>query len=306
MEIKGPKTKKYIKEFIVTPGREVKLRKFKTGWTINNELKGLDDNQAKAKAVDILNKDRDRLAKAQELLYADRNYALLIVLQGMDTAGKDGAIRHVMSGVNPQGCSVSGFKVPTSTEHSHDFLWRYSNCLPQRGMIGIFNRSHYEDVLAVKVHPDRMETLPGKLGKTESDTFWDGRYSDIRNFEKHLVRNGTVILKFFLHISKKEQKKRLMDRLNNKEKYWKISPFDIAERAFWNDYEKAYEEMLSATSTEYAPWFVIPADFKWAARTFIAEVIVNAIEGLNLKYPEVTKEQIITLMESKKKLESEK
>ena len=306
MEIKGPKTKKYMEEFIVTQGREVKLRKFKTGWAINDDLKKLDDSQAKARAVDILNKNRDRLAKAQELLYADRSYALLIVLQGMDTAGKDGAIRHVMSGVNPQGCLVSGFKVPTSTEHSHDFLWRYSNCLPQRGMIGIFNRSHYEDVLAVKVHPERMEMLPGKLGKYESDTFWDGRYSDIRNFEKHLVRNGTVILKFFLHISKKEQKKRLMDRLNNKEKYWKISPFDIAERAFWNDYEKAYEEMLTATSTEYAPWFVIPADFKWAARTFIAEVIVNAIEGLNLKYPDVTKEQISKLMESKKKLESEK
>ncbi len=306
MDIKGPKIKKYMEEFIVSPGREVKLRKFKTGWAINDALKTLDDNKARAMAAEILNKDRNRLAKAQELLYADKSYSLLIVLQGMDTAGKDGAIRHVMSGVNPQGCSVSGFKVPTSTEHAHDFLWRYSNCLPQRGMIGIFNRSHYEDVLAVKVHPERMEMLPAKLGKPESDTFWDWRYSDIRNFEKHLVRNGTVILKFFLHISKKEQKKRLMDRLNNKEKYWKISPFDVAERAFWNDYEKAYEEMLAATSTEYAPWFVIPADFKWAARTFVAEVIVNAIEGLNLKYPEVTEEQVNKLLEAKKKLLNEK
>lgn len=306
MEIKGPEIKKYMDEFIVKPGKDIKLKKFNTGWAIKEELKQFDDNQAKAKAVEILNKDKERLAKAQELLYADKSYALLIVLQGMDTAGKDGAIRHVMSGVNPQGCSVSGFKVPSSKEHSHNFLWRYSNSLPQRGMIGIFNRSHYEDVLAVKVHPDRLEQLPDELGKPESDTFWDWRYNDIRNFEKHLVRNGTVILKFYLHISKKEQKKRLMERFNNKEKYWKISPFDVAERAFWNDYEKAYEEMLAATSTDYAPWFVIPSDYKWAARAFIAEVIVTAIEGLNLKYPEVSKEQIASLMEAKKKLESEK
>jgi PPK2 family polyphosphate:nucleotide phosphotransferase len=306
MELSGPKTKKYMDDFIVKPGKAVKLKNFKTGWAINDELKKLDDNEAKAKAVEILSRDRERLAKAQELLYADKNYAMLIVLQGMDTAGKDGAIRHVMSGVNPQGCSVSGFKVPSSTEHAHDFLWRYSHHLPERGMIGIFNRSHYEDVLAVKVHPDRMEKLPEKLSNHENGTFWEWRYADIRNFEKHLARNGTIILKFFLYISKKEQKKRLLDRLNNKDKYWKISPFDVAERVFWTDYEKAYEEMLSATSTEYAPWFIIPADYKWAARTFIAEVIVNAIEGLDLKYPKVTKEQIKKLMAAKSTLENEK
>lgn len=302
MEIRGPKTIKYMDRFIVNAGGKVKLAKLDTGWAIKDELKKLNDHDAKNIAMEILNKNREKLSKSQEVLYADKNYSVLIVFQGMDTAGKDGAIRHVMSGVNPQGCSVSSFKVPTAKEHEHNFLWRYSNCLPERGMIGIFNRSHYEDVLVVKVHPERMEKLPANLCRPNDDTFWEWRYNDIRNFEKHLVRNGTVILKFFLHISREEQKKRLLDRLNNEEKYWKISPYDVEERAFWKDYEKAYEEMFSATSTEYAPWFIIPSDYKWAARAFIADVIVSAIEGLGLKYPEVEKDQIERLIQAKNKL----
>ena len=222
----------------------------------------------------------------------------------MDTAGKDGTIRHVMSGVNPQGCDVHSFKVPGPEDHAHDFLWRYERVLPERGMIGIFNRSYYEDVLVVHVHPERMEELPKAIGP-DTDGFWDGRYKDINAFEKHLVRNGTIVLKFFLHISKDEQKKRLLDRLNHKEKYWKFSVSDIAERQYWDEYQVAYEEMLGATSTKYAPWFVVPADHKWMARTVVAETITSAIEGLNLSYPTFSREQIKHLMDAKKELEKE-
>ena len=304
MEIKGPKVKDYIKKFIVEPQKKVQLKKFDSGWVQNETLKALSEDAAKDLLEKKLARDRASLADAQELLAAAHEYGVLIVLQGMDTAGKDGTIRHVMSGVNPQGCEVHGFKVPSAEEHAHDFLWRYYDVLPERGMIGIFNRSYYEDVLVVRVHPERMEALPKKLGP-DAKGFWEGRYKDINAFEKHLVKNGTVILKFFLHISKDEQKNRLLDRLKNKDKYWKFSTADLAERQYWDQYTKTYEEMLSATSTEYAPWFVVPADYKWMARTFVAEVVTSAIVGLNLSYPKVSDEQIKQLMVAKKKLESE-
>jgi len=305
MKLSGPKVSKLCESFIVKPEKSIKLKDLKTGWAQNDKLKKLGEAKVKEMAAETLEKDKQKLAAAQEKLYADKRYSMLIVLQGMDTAGKDGTIRHVMSGVNPQGCYVRGFKTPTAEEHSHDFLWRCYKVLPERGTIGIFNRSYYEDVLAVKVHPNYLEALPKKLCDVEQKEFWDWRYNDIKSMEKHLVRNGTVILKFFLHISKKEQKKRLLSRLENKEKYWKFSVGDLAERGFWDGYVKAYEDLLSATSTDYAPWFVIPADDKWAARTIIANAICSAIEGVGAKIPEVTEEQVKRLMQAKKQLESE-
>ena len=304
MKLKGPKTKEYLREFAVEPGKKVQLKKYETGWAHNDFLKNLGESGAKDVLREMLDKDRSALARAQELFAASQQYGMLIILQGMDTSGKDGTIRHVMSGVNPQGCAVHSFKVPSSEDHSHDFLWRYTKVLPERGMIGIFNRSYYEDVLVVRVHPERMESLPGKIGP-DAPGFWDGRFKDINAFEKHLVRNGTVVLKFFLNISKDEQKHRLLDRLDHKEKYWKFSVSDIAEREYWDQYMKAYENLLSATSTEYAPWFIVPADYKWVARTFVAEVVTAAVSGLNLRYPKVTKEQEEHLMEARTRLESE-
>ncbi len=304
MKLKGPETNQNIRQFIVKPGKKVNLKNFDTGWAQNEGMKLLGEERSKDLLVEMLEKDRAALAAVQDVLWSARSHSVLIILQGMDTAGKDGTIRHVMSGVNPQGCSVHGFKVPTDEEHNHDFLWRYSKVLPQRGEIGIFNRSYYEDVLVVKVHPDILADLPPDIG-TDAKKFWDGRYKDIVSFEKHLVRNGTLILKFFLHISKKEQKKRLLDRLEHKEKYWKFSVADLAERQYWDQYTKAYEDMLLATSTEFAPWFVIPGDYKWVARTAVAEAIVTAIKGLNLSYPKVSDDEIKLLMDAKKKLEAE-
>jgi PPK2 family polyphosphate:nucleotide phosphotransferase len=304
MDIKRPEVRKYLKKFIVGPEKKIRLKNFETGWVQHESFRDKPDGAVDDILKEILEKDQKELFAAQELLAASHQYGILIVLQGMDTAGKDGTIRHVMSGVNPQGCDVHSFKVPGPEDHAHDFLWRYEKVLPERGMIGIFNRSYYEDVLVVHVHPERMEELPKAIGP-DVEGFWGDRYKDINAFEKHLVRNGTVILKFFLHISKDEQKKRLLDRLNHKEKYWKFSVSDIAERQYWDEYLVAYEEMLAATSTKYAPWFVVPADHKWMARTVVAEAITSAIEGLDLSYPTFSREQIKHLMDAKKELEGE-
>ena len=304
MELKGPDSNEHLGNFIIKPDTKVHLKDFDTSWVQNEKMKNLGEEMSKDLLVEMLDKNREILAAAQEILWSSRTHAVLIIVQGMDTAGKDGTIRHVMSGVNPQGCSVHGFKVPSVDEQNHDFLWRYAKVLPERGEIGIFNRSYYEDVLVAKVHPDILSYLPNEIGP-ESEGFWEGRYKDINAFEKHLVRNGTIILKFFLHISKKEQKKRLLDRLEHKEKYWKFSTADLAERQFWDAYTTAYEDMLGTTSTKIAPWFVIPGDFKWAARTMIADAIVTAINGLKLSYPTVSDDEISHLMEAKKKLQNE-
>nr|WP_321350268.1 polyphosphate kinase 2 family protein [uncultured Methanoregula sp.] len=304
MKLNGPEVNEYIRPFVVKPGKKVQLKKYDTGWAQNERLKMMSQGQAKDLLTEMLEKDRASLAAAQELFAASQQYSLLIILQGMDTSGKDGTIRHVMSGVNPQGCAVHSFKVPSSEEHAHDFLWRYSQVLPRRGMIGIFNRSYYEDVLVIRVHPERMETLPKKIGP-DSGGFWDARYKDINSFEKHLVRNGTVILKFFLHISKDEQRRRLLDRLDHPEKCWKFSADDLAERQYWNKYISAYEAMLSATSTDYAPWFVVPADYKWVARTFVAEAAAAAIGGLRLEYPRLSADQQRQLNDARRELELE-
>ena len=296
--------KKYIRRLMVRPGSKVSLKQYDTGWAQDDELKRVGKDVIKERAAEILEANRASLAESQELLWASNLYSILIVLQGMDTSGKDGTIKHVMAGVNPQGCRVTSFKVPTSEETDHNFLWRYTRALPARGEIGIFNRSYYDDVLVVKVHPeilDNQQLPPGKRG----DKFWNARYDDINAFERHLVQNGTFIMKFFLHISREEQKKRLLDRLEDKKKYWKFALSDLAERQFWDDYQAAYEMMLSKTSTDTAPWYIIPADYKWIARSLIADIISTKIRSLDLMYPEVAEETLKQLEIAREKLASE-
>lgn len=261
-------------------------------------------SEDKPKAKEGLQKGIEFLAELQEMLYAQDRYAALFLFQAMDAAGKDGAIKHVMSGINPQGCEVSAFKVPTSLELDHDFLWRCSTRLPERGRIGIFNRSYYEDVLVVKVHPELLKNqkLPPDL---INDDLWEKRYKDIRNYEKYLTRNGTVIRKFFLHVSKEEQKKRFLERIEMPEKNWKLSPNDAKERVFWNDYMKAYEEMIRNTATTYAPWYVIPADNKWYTRIVVAAAIIEALLSLKLAFPKVSKEKLAELAQVKESLLAE-
>ena len=290
--------------FRLKPGKKVQLKDHDTGWAQTEELKEFGKDAVKERAKEILDKNLEHLAEAQERLYADGRYALLIVLQAMDAAGKDGTIKHVMSGVNPQGCQVFSFKKPSAEELDHNFLWRYMKDLPQRGRIGIFNRSYYEDVLVVKVHPELLDPQklpPGKHGKS----FWEARYEDINAFERHLVRNGIVLLKFFLHVSKEEQKRRFLERLERPEKNWKFSTSDLPERAFWADYMDAYEDALAATTTEEAPWYVVPADNKWVTRAVVADVITTAIRSLDLRFPEVTEEKRQALAEARSQLQKE-
>ena len=294
---------KLIRKLRVVPGKGIRLKNFETGWAQNEELKVHEKGEVKERATEILEANRLSLASSQELLWANNTHSVLVVLQGMDTAGKDGTIRHVMSGMNPQGCRVCSFKVPTPDETDHNFLWRYSRDLPRRGEIGVFNRSYYEDVLVVKVHPellDNQQLPPGKRG----EKFWNARYEDINAFEQHLVRNGTIILKFFLHISKDEQKKRILERLETEEKYWKFSLSDLAERSYWDVYQKVYETMFAKTSTDIAPWYIIPADYKWVARTLVADIISTRIQSLDLQYPELSAEQLKQIETAREQLKN--
>jgi len=277
----------------------VDLSKFKTDWTGSKEARKLGKDKVRKQALKILAKNREELDAAQELLYASNSHSVLLIFQAMDAGGKDGTIRHVMSGVNPQGCQVFSFKKPSEEELDHNFLWRCMKALPERGRIGIFNRSYYEDVLVVKVHPELLRLGPGEK---PSHKLWKSRYEDINNFEKHLARNGTVILKFFLHLSKKEQKRRFLERLTQPEKYWKFSAADLVERRYWKDYQQAYAEAMSATSTHWAPWYVIPADHKFVARAMVADIIADAIRGLRLKYPVVPKERLKALNAARREL----
>jgi PPK2 family polyphosphate:nucleotide phosphotransferase len=295
---------KLIKLFQVEPGEKARLKQRDSGWAQTADLKELGKDEVKGRAEVVLAENLKQLAEAQELLYANDVYSVLIILQAMDAAGKDGIIKHVIAGVNPQGCQVFSFKKPSDEELDHNYLWRYMKALPERGRIGIFNRSYYEEVLVVKVHPElhqRQKLPPGKRGKS----FWQDRYDDINRFERHLTRNGTVILKFFLHISKDEQKKRFLERLDDPEKHWKFSPSDLAERAFWKDYMEAFEDALSATSTEWAPWYVIPADHKWVTRAVVADIVTAAISSLHLSFPEVPPERRKALDEARRQLEAE-
>jgi len=273
-------TEKLIRDYRVTDGKGFRLKNINPGDT--------GKARSKQEAQELLDRGIKWLADEQEKLYATDSWSLLLIFQAMDAAGKDGTIKHVMSGVNPQGCQVHSFKAPTSDDLDHDFLWRCSKVMPERGRIGIFNRSYYEEVLVVRVHPEFLmkQKLPTKLiGKK----VWEQRFEDIRNFERYQSRQGTVIRKFFLHVSREEQQRRFLSRLEQKEKNWKFSAADIAERAHWDKYMAAYEDMIRNTSTEEAPWFVVPADNKWFTRTVVAAVIVDALHSLKLKFPKVDK-----------------
>ncbi|WP_172280091.1 PPK2 family polyphosphate kinase [Chryseobacterium sp. LAM-KRS1] len=250
--------------------------------------------------------EKEKLRNLQEKLYADGSQSLLIILQAMDAAGKDSLIEHVFGGVNPQGCNVTSFKTPSSKEYAHDFLWRHYIALPQKGMIGIFNRSHYESVLVCKVHPEY--NLSEKTWKSVKDfdaKFWENRYESIRNFEKHLSQNGTKIIKIFLNVSKKEQKQRLLDRINEQEKNWKFSAADLPERALFDQYMSAYEQAINETSKDYAPWYVLPADNKWFARVAAIQIIIDALEKMDLNYPALSDKDKKGLVDAKKALENE-
>ncbi|MBN9312014.1 MAG: polyphosphate--nucleotide phosphotransferase [Chryseobacterium sp. 39-10] len=261
----------------------------------------------KDKGIQMLQDEKEKLRDLQEKLYADGSKSLLIVIQAMDAAGKDSLIEHVFGGVNPQGCEVTSFKTPSTKEYSHDFLWRHYIALPQKGQIGIFNRSHYESVLVCKVHPDyNMNEKVWKSTTDFDDKFWENRYESIRNFEKHLAQNGTTIVKLFLHVSKKEQKKRFLDRINEQEKNWKFSLSDLSERELWSKYMDAYEEAINETSKEYAPWHVLPADDKWFTRTAAIQIIIDALDKMDLKYPELNDKDRDALEAAKKQLEDEK
>jgi PPK2 family polyphosphate:nucleotide phosphotransferase len=270
------------KSYRVTDGRKFALKDFAT-----DDKGGLEQD---AQTDELLGKGVQLISDLQERLYADDNWSLLLIFQAMDAAGKDGTIKHVMSGINPAGCQVTSFKQPSALELDHDFLWRANVALPQRGRIGIFNRSYYEETLVVRVHRGvlKAEKIPPPLtGKH----LWKERFQDINAFERHLARNGTVILKFFLHLSKGEQKKRFLSRLDEPAKNWKFSAADLKERALWDDYQDAYEEMIAATATPHAPWYVVPADHKWFTRLVVAGAVVQALDELELKFPQVTRDQ---------------
>jgi PPK2 family polyphosphate:nucleotide phosphotransferase len=285
----------------VRPGKKVRLKDHDAAWAGDKKT---PKAERKAFAEEQLTASLEALAASQDKLYAADGYAILIVLQAMDAAGKDSTIKHVMTGVNPQGCQVFSFKQPSVEEVQHDYFWRYAKCLPERGRIGIFNRSYYEEVLVVKVHP-KLVNAERLLDAKVNDKFWQGRYEDINAFERHLARNGTVVLKFFLNVSKDEQRKRFLERLDNPDKHWKFSDADLAERGYWDDYMRAYEECLSATSSDWAPWHVIPANHKWVSRALVAHIVAATIESLDLKYPEVTPEKRKQIAAARKQLDAE-
>lgn len=283
-----------INQFMAEPGKFNSLQNFSTESTTGIAHK--------KEAEEWMKKYMKELQELQDMLYAGNTHAVLLIFQAMDGAGKDSTIKNVMSGVNPQGCQVFNFKQPSAEELDHDFLWRTTKCLPERGRIGIFNRSYYEEVLIVKVHPEILtrQNVPG-FGSIDkiSDDFWVNRYKSINNFEKHIVDNGTIVLKFFLNVSKKEQADRFLKRIDEKEKNWKFSFSDLEERNYWDDYQKAYERMITETSTTEAPWYIIPADKKWYMRLAVAEVILQRLKTADLKYPELTEKQIAELEKGK-------
>ncbi len=285
--------------FVVEPGHKIRLKDHNPGFTA-----GFKD---KAEARQALLEDVSGLVAAQELLWASRDYSLIIIFQAMDAAGKDGTIKHVMSGVNPQGVVVHSFKGPSDEERAHNFLWRPMRAMPARGQIAIFNRSYYEEVLVVRVHPTFLDGqwIPRHLRGEDHSKLWKARYEDINLFEETAKRNNTMILKFFLNVSKEEQRERFLERLDKPEKNWKFSAADLKERAHWDEYQQAYEEMLNATSTEASPWYIIPADKKWFTRACVADIIVSQIAKLDLQYPEVPEKERAALDEAKRELEGE-
>lgn len=288
-------------KFVVNPGEKLSLAKRST--------KAGKDLRSKSKGLETLANDVSALQEAQQVLYADGSRSLLIIFQGMDAAGKDGTIRHVMGAINPQGCRVYSFKAPNETELKHHFLWRPMPCLPEKGMISIFNRSYYEEVLVVRVHPEFI--VPQNLPDVETNKarslskLWKQRFKEINALESSLAANGTMVLKFYLHVSQDEQKERFLERLTDPEKYWKFNSRDLSERALWKEYRSAFEEALSATSTKHAPWYVIPADNKWYMRAAVADIISAKLESLDLQYPEVEPDESAKFQEYADKLRTE-
>jgi PPK2 family polyphosphate:nucleotide phosphotransferase len=293
--------KEIEKLFRVPSNGRFRLKDLDPAWAARDYFRDLKVDQLKARAASYLKTNLAALSSAQQRLWATDRHAVLIVLQAMDAAGKDGTIRHVMSGVNPQGCQVFNFRKPSDEDLDHTFLWRFMKALPERGRIGIFNRSYYEDVLVVRVHPeilDRQKLPHGTRGRR----FWAERFDDINAFERHLVRNGTLVLKFFLHISKAEQRRRFLARLDDPAKHWKFSDSDLEEREYWDSYQDAFEDAFRQTSTAWAPWWVIPADHKWVARALVAAILTRAIEDLGLKMPTVTREREKQLAAAQRRL----
>ena len=287
---------KLSRPFRVTNGKDFRLKDVDPNDTLE-----FTKQEDKPRAKEALALGVRALAELQDKLYAQDRWAVLLIFQAMDAAGKDGAIKHVMSGVNPQGCQVYSFKSPSSEDLDHDYLWRCMKCLPNRGNIGIFNRSYYEEVLVVRVHPEFLgkQKLPPKLVGKE---IWEDRFQDIRNFEQYLSRNGVIVRKFFLHVSKKEQKQRFLERIDDTQKNWKFSSNDAAERDFWDDYMKAYEEMIQETATKKAPWYVVPADNKWFTRVVVVAAVIEALADLDLQYPKVGEDKLKELATAKNKL----
>jgi len=285
---------KLSKPYRIEDGKKFRLKDFDPNDT--------HDLKSEEYAKELLEKGIQHMAELQDKLYAQDAWAVLLIIQAMDAAGKDGVIKHVMSGLNPQGCQVYSFKAPTPQELDHDYLWRTNICIPERGRIGIFNRSYYEEVLVVRVHPEilKKQKLPAQV---VTGKIWEHRYEDICCFEKYLSRNGIVVRKFFLNLSRKEQKKRFLARLDHPEKNWKFSTADLAERGRWDDYMEAYQEMIRNTATEHAPWYVIPADNKWFTRLAVAAAVVDTMEGLDLAYPEVDAEMQQRLKAARAELE---
>ena len=288
-------SRKLAKPFRVTDGKNFRLKKCDPGETLGF---GSED---KPRAKEALENGVQALADLQDMLYAQDHWAVLLIFQAMDAAGKDGAIKHVMSGLNPQGCQVFSFKAPSAEDLDHDYLWRCMKCLPNRGHIGIFNRSYYEETLVVRVHPEFLakQKVPPSL---VTKRIWDERFQDIRCFERYLSRNGVVVVKFFLNVCKNEQKKRFLQRADLPEKNWKFSASDMAERAFWGEYQKAYEDMIRNTATKESPWYVVPADNKWFSRVVVAAAVVDTMAGLDLAYPKVDKAKLAEIAEARKAL----
>ena len=285
--------------FRVDSGKNFRLKDYDPGDTLTF------DKRDKERAKEALAHGVQALSTLQDKLYAQDQWAVLLIFQAMDAAGKDGVIKHVMSGVNPQGCEVHSFKAPTSEELDHDYMWRCSKRVPERGRIGIFNRSYYEEVLVVRVHPQilQKQKVPREL---LNKRVWDERHEDIKSFERYLGRNGVIVRKFFLNVSKEEQKKRFLERIDNPEKNWKFSTTDSHERKFWNDYQLAYEDMIRATATEEAPWYIVPADHKWFSRLVVAAAVIDALASLDLAYPKVDAAQLKELAAAKKELLADK
>jgi len=294
--------KKVFDMCVARPGTRIRLKDFDPAWDGNDQIPKAERRKF---AESVLTEDQTQLALDQDLLYASDSWSVLVIFQAMDAAGKDSTIKHVMSGVNPQGCQVFSFKSPSTEELDHNFLWRCTKALPERGRIGIFNRSYYEEVLVVKVHKELLDKqrIPGAK---PSKQFWKARYDDINNLEEHLNRNGTKVVKFFLNVSKGEQRRRFIERINDPHKNWKFSAADVAERDHWDDYMESYEEMFTRTSTEWAPWHIIPADRKWVTRSLVARILAWNIESLKLSYPKVTDEQKAGLEAARRSLEKRK